>query len=47
MDPPPKKKSCWKVSSLSDFPAKETVPSLTSDMGKKTGTVLAHLFLLP
>ena len=26
---------------------RETVPLLTSDMGKKTVSVLAHLFLLP
>ena len=26
---------------------RETVPSLTSDMGKKTVSVLAHSFLLP
>ena len=26
---------------------RETVPSLTSDMGKNTVSVLAHLFLLP
>ena len=28
-------------------PTRETVPSQTSDMGKKTVSVLAHPFLLP
>ena len=30
-----------------EYELRETVPSLTSDIGKKTVSVLAHLFLLP